>query len=180
MRGSDEAWSEIARRYTHRVVVSLLARGITLESAEDLAQETWIRLIQRQREGRLQEMRLPGLAIAQAAWLARESQRTQRRHEALLGSPRVPGEGVEGDELPSGEAGPEQLVIDRQRLAIVTGELMRCSPRSRQVFSAVYGSGGVSHAEIARQLGLSVQRVRQIVCEVRAQMRRALERREEP
>jgi RNA polymerase sigma-70 factor (ECF subfamily) len=60
-------------------VVSLLASGMPLETAEDLAQEVWIRLIQQQREGRLQELRLPGLAIAQAAWFAREAQRTQRR-----------------------------------------------------------------------------------------------------
>jgi len=173
MQGSADAWGEIARRHTHRVVVSLLAAGVPLETAEDLAQEVWIRLMRQQQEGRLQELRLPGLAIAQAAWLAREAQRTQQRRNAIMGPAGV-------DEPTSREAGPEQLAWDRERLELVTRELSRCSERSQQVFLAVYGPAGESHAEAARRLGLSLQRVRQIICEVRARLRIALERTEEP
>ena len=45
---------------------------------------------------------------------------------------------------------------------------------ARQIFLAVYGPEGRSHAEVARDLGLSVQRVRQALCEVRARVRAAL------
>jgi RNA polymerase sigma-70 factor (ECF subfamily) len=58
--------------------------------------------------------------------------------------------------------------------------LSRCSVRAQQVFHAVYGPGGESHADVARRCGLSVQRVRQILCEVRGRLRRALESREGP
>ena len=180
LKGSADAWSEIARRHTHRVVVSLLSRGVPLEVAEDLSQEVWIRLIGRQREGRLRELRLPGLAIAQAAWLAREAGRMQRRHDAILGPARAPRTAGEIDEVQALDAGPEQLAIDRERLEIVTAELSRCPARARQVFHAVYGPAGGSHADVARTLGLSIQRVRQILCEVRGRLRRALESKGDP
>ena len=171
LRGNAEAWGEIARRHTHRVVVSLLASGIPLDTAEDLAQEVWIRLMRQQKEGRLRELRLPGLAIAQAAWLARETQRTKRRRETLLEtvSALQDGHGVD----------PEQLAVDRERLDLVSKELLRCPARSQEVFRAVYGLAGESHAEVAERLGISVQRVRQIVCEVRARLRGMLEGMEE-
>jgi DNA-directed RNA polymerase specialized sigma24 family protein len=43
--------------------------------------------------------------------------------------------------------------------------------RSREVFGAVYGPGGHSHAWVAETFGLSVQRVRQILGEIRARAR---------
>jgi RNA polymerase sigma-70 factor (ECF subfamily) len=63
---------------------------------------------------------------------------------------------------------------------MVVAELRRCPSRAQQVFREVYGPAEASHADVARRLGLSVQRVRQIVCEVRARLRRALEDREKP
>jgi RNA polymerase sigma-70 factor (ECF subfamily) len=42
------------------------------------------------------------------------------------------------------------------------------------VFHLVYGRGQ-SHGETAAEVGLSVQRVRQILCELRQQAREALE-----
>jgi len=178
LQGDIDAWGEIARRHTHRVVVSLLAQGVPLESAEDLTQEVWILLLRKQREGRLQQLRLPGLAIAQAGWLAREAGRTRRRRDAIIG---ITGSEPADVHDPSGEdPGPEQLAMDRERLELVTRELMRCPVRSRQVFQAVYGPAGESHAEVAHRLGLSVQRVRQIICEVRARLRIALDRLEGP
>jgi len=176
MQGDADAWGELARRHSHRVVVSLLAFGIPLETAEDLTQEVWIRLIRQQREGRLRELRMPGLAIAQAAWLAREAQRTQRRRNAIMGETIAQAD-ITG--LVDHEAGPEQLACDRERLELVTSELWRCPERSQQVFLAVYGATGESHTDVARRMGLSTQRVRQIICEVRARLRLALERTEE-
>ncbi|HEY4222862.1 MAG TPA: hypothetical protein VGO62_16005, partial [Myxococcota bacterium] len=38
-------WDALAREHNHRVVVHLLARGLTLDDAEDVAQQTWARLI---------------------------------------------------------------------------------------------------------------------------------------
>src|SRR5262245_27168372 len=69
---------------------------------------------------------------------------------------------------------PEERAMRRERLDRINKELEVCPPRSRQIFLAVYGPEARSHAEVARSLGISVQRVRQTLCEVRARVRIAL------
>jgi RNA polymerase sigma-70 factor (ECF subfamily) len=53
--------------------------------------------------------------------------------------------------------------------------LSACSDSAKKVFRLAYGGDGLSHAEVAERVGLSLQRVRQILCEVRAKLRTALE-----
>jgi RNA polymerase sigma-70 factor (ECF subfamily) len=69
---------------------------------------------------------------------------------------------------------PEEQAIKGERMDRIRKELEACPPRACQIFLAVYGPEGRSHAEVARDLGLSVQRVRQTLCEVRARVRVAL------
>ncbi len=171
LEGQSSAWDEIVRRHSHRVLLALLARGVPWDAAHDLVQEVWLRLVRQQRAGRLQSLALPGLAIAQAGWLAREEGRTRRRHETIMsGRAAVTVDDVDHDP----GADPEQQAIRRERLDRIREELEVCPPRARQIFLAVYGPEGCSHAEAARDFGLSVQRVRQAVCEVRARLRTAL------
>src|SRR5262249_33130525 len=63
--GSPPAWDELIARHNHTVMVALLARGIRIDRAREAAQEAWARLIARQREGRLERLVLPGLAVVQ-------------------------------------------------------------------------------------------------------------------
>jgi RNA polymerase sigma-70 factor (ECF subfamily) len=182
LAGHASAWGELVRRHTHRVVLSLLARGVTLDVAEDLAQETWARLLQQQRAGRLNRLELPGLAVTQARWLAREAERTSARRVALAGRAATleVEAGEPADDDPASD--PERGAVQREQLEIVRREIARCPARAREVFRAVYAERAPSHAEVARDLGLSVQRVRQILCEVRARVRaaiRELERKDE-
>lgn len=178
MAGDASAWDALARRHGRRVVLTLLARGLPLDRAEDLAQEVWMRLVQQQRAGRLREIRMPGLALAQAEWLGREAQRTVARRHAI--APHVALDAL-GEALPVAESqvpDPVEQAAVREQMATIEAELDRCSARAREVFHAVYDGPGRSHAEVAAALGLSVQRVRQTVCEVRARLRRALVSRE--
>ena len=172
LAGVAEAWNEIVRRHSHRVLVSLLARDVPLELAEDLTQEAWLRLIQGQRDGRIGRMRLPGLAIAQARWLALEAERARRRREQIAGPVRPL---AEAEEVADSAAGPDRVAAGRDHCETLCRELDRCPPRARDVFVAVYGPRGQSQEDVARKQGLSLQRVRQILCEVRARLRRALE-----
>jgi len=172
LEGQSSAWDEIVRRHSHRVLLALLARGVPWDAAHDLVQEVWLRLMRQQRAGRLQSLTLPGLAIAQAGWLAREEGRTRRRHETIM-SGRVAAVTVDDVDHDPG-VDPEEQAIWRDRLDCIRRELEVCPPRARQIFLAVYGPEGRSHAEAARDLGLSVQRVRQALCEVRARVRTAL------
>lgn len=172
LEGQSAAWDEIVRRHSHRVLLALLARGVPWHAAQDLVQDVWLRLMRQQRAGRLQSLALPGLAIAQAGWLAREEGRTRRRREVLM-SGMAAGETVDDVDHDPG-ADPVEQAIRRERLDRIRQEIEICPPRARQIFLAVYGPEGRSHAEVARDLGLSVQRVRQALCEVRARVRIAL------
>src|SRR5438477_13009186 len=79
LAGSDAAWSTLIARHEHKVKVALLARGVPLERARELTQETWLRLMEQQRAGRLNELSLPGLAIVQARFLAANDRRRNDR-----------------------------------------------------------------------------------------------------
>src|SRR6185295_12899033 len=106
-------------------------------------------------------------------WLAREEGRTRRRHETIM-SDRAAVEVTVDDVDHDPGVDPEEQAIRRERLDRIREVLEVCPPRARQIFLAVYGPEGRSHAEVSREFGLSVQRVRQAVCEVRARVRTAL------
>jgi len=169
--GDAHAWSALVDRYNHRVVVALLARGIRIDRAKDIAQEAWMRLVEQQRLGKLDRLQLPGLAITQATFLALEAQRRDagaRKHDPI-DEPKIASALAD----PHGDA--ESRMMTEERVARAVEVLSRCSPSARKVFRLAYGGEGLSHAEVARRVGLSLQRVRQILCEVRAKLRAELE-----
>ena len=174
LAGRVAAWDEIVRRHSHRVRLSLLARGIPWETSEDLVQETWMRLIRQQRAGRLRSLERPGLAIAQAGWLAREAARGEARRREIAPIAAVPACDLWEVPGPDGESDPAQLAERRDRKRAALEVLAECPPRMRQVVERAYADDGGTHADVARELGLSVQRVRQTLCEARSRLRRAL------
>jgi len=169
--GDLAAWNALIERHNHRVVVTLLARGVRVDRAKDIAQDAWIRLIEQQRAGRLTSLVLPGLAIAQAWFLAGDMARRERGRLEPLDSaaPEILD--------PSGDI--EERLVATERLARAERALARCSPSAQKVFRLAYSGDGLSHADVAVQAGLSLQRVRQILCEVRKRLRSALEDRHE-
>jgi len=169
--GEADAWNALIARHNHRVVVTLLARGVRIDRAKDIAQEAWMRLVEQQRQGRLERLQLPGLAVAQAAFLALEASRREagvRRHEPL-------DEVAVAGALTDPRADAEARLMTEERIDRAAEVLAGCSPSARKVFRLAYGGEGLSHADVARRVGLSLQRVRQILCEVRAKLRAALE-----
>jgi RNA polymerase sigma factor (sigma-70 family) len=160
--GDRGAWEELIGRHNHKVIVSLLARGVLLERARDIAQETWTRLIANQQAGRLRLLALPGLAIVQAGYLAASDWR--RRGRELAGPP--PGQA---------SADPETQLLGREALARLQAALGDCPPSARRVFELCYQQPELGYEQVAVEVGLSTQRVKQIVCEVRKRLRLALE-----
>lgn len=161
----NASWSDSIAQHDHTVVVALLSKGVRLDDARDLAQESWTRLIAADQAGRLERIELPGLAIHQAMFLLSERRRVSKR--------RVEVPEVEAHEL-SGAAQPEAIIESRQALAIVAAELARATPRVREVMEASL-SASIPHAEHAAAIGVSVQRFRQVLCIVRARLRAAVE-----
>ena len=56
----------------------------------------------------------------------------------------------------------------------VLDALETCSPTARTIFRLVYATPGGDCAKAAREVGLSLQRVRQILCETRSHIRNAM------
>jgi RNA polymerase sigma factor (sigma-70 family) len=168
LAGSGEAWSALFTRHNHRVVVALLARGVRIDRAKELAQDAWILLIERQRAGRLERLILPGLVVAQAVFLARDDARL-----APSARPHLPLADAEDHLVDLGRE--EQRLLSRDQLAHAGTVLATCSDSAQRVFRLLYERPRMGHREVAERVGLSVQRVRQILCEVRKKLRAALE-----
>jgi RNA polymerase sigma factor (sigma-70 family) len=162
LAGEGVAWNALVKRHDRRVVVTLLAMGLPLHQAKEIAQETWLRLLEQQRKGKLTRLDLPGLAIAQARFLALDA----RRREAPVAEPV---------ELIDGAASTERELLTRQDLTRAARALEGCGETAKRLFQLVYGAAGLSHREAARRVGISPQRAKQSLCEVRAKLRAAME-----
>lgn len=164
------AWDELMRRHERRVVVSLVARGIPLERAQELSQDAWLRIISQHRAGRLPRLEMPGIVIAQATFLARDEHRRRDRRTSM--------EGPDGQVAAMADAvtGPdlERRVAARHQLRRVAEVVGRRHASARTVFELLYGSEPHTPAEVAEKTGLSLQRVRQILCEIRKAIRQEL------
>ncbi|MEW5740611.1 MAG: sigma-70 family RNA polymerase sigma factor [Myxococcota bacterium] len=161
--GDREAWNELIARHDRRVVLVLLGAGLKPQQARDVAQEAWLRLIRQADSGKLERLQLPGLVVRQALFLA-HSEARKAGHQVAEGE--GPGLAVES---------PEARYLALERLQRAKERLAELSPSAQKIFGLLYGEPHLSHAEIAARIGLSVQRVRQIICEVRKELRAGLE-----
>jgi RNA polymerase sigma-70 factor (ECF subfamily) len=165
MSTATEPWDSAIRQHDRRVYLSVLALGLPPDRAREIAQATWTRLMEQHARGSLAELELPGLAIRQARFLAfNELRRTKTEARTLAAVP-----------APTPAPDVERIVGSREEIERVLAALATCPPNARKIFHIVYATPGGTAALAAKQLGLSLQRVRQILCETRAQIRRALE-----
>lgn len=158
-------WQAAIARHDRRVIVALLARGVPIDRAKELAQETWTRLMQKHGEGALPDVQLPGLAITQALFLAKDEARRDRR--------RPPGELPE--DLDDGRQSAEAQLLTQEQVQIALLALQRLPDNARRIFELAYEDPSLTHKDIGARVGLSEQRVRQSLCEVRKALRAALE-----
>jgi RNA polymerase sigma-70 factor (ECF subfamily) len=158
-------WDDAIRRHDRRVYLSVLALGLAPDRAREVVQSTWTRLMERQAEGALTEIELPGLAIRQARFLAlNELERGRTEKRVLAAVPDQPA-----------PPGPDRVAASKDEIDRVLAALATCSPTARQIFRLVYATPGGTPATAAREVGLSLQRVRQIICETRKHIRAAIE-----
>jgi len=158
-------WDDAIRRHDRSVYLSVLALGLAPDRAREIAQSAWTRLMERHAEGALTELELPGLAIRQARFLAlTELERTRTEKRVLAAVPDQPA-----------PPGPDRVVASKVEIDRVLAALATCPPTARKVFRLVYATPGGTPASAAREVGLSLQRVRQILCETRKHIRAAME-----
>lgn len=162
----NDFWQTAIAEHDHALVLSLLASGLCLDDARDVAQEAWLKLIEAQVAGRLESVSLPGLVIRQASFLVidRHRARKLRDHSDLRAADHLHGPNVASHESEATE------LLERLEAGLVFA-----SARERGVLRAVIESPGVGHRFLAAREGVSVQRFRQVLSDVRARLRRFLE-----
>src|SRR5262245_44923304 len=72
-------WDALIAAHGRRVIVAFLGHGVPIDRAKEIAQDTWAKLMERHAHGALSELKLPGLAITQALFFARDEARRDRR-----------------------------------------------------------------------------------------------------
>jgi len=165
--GSTHAeWARLVARHHRTVWLSVVAMGVDPEVARDVVQATWAKLLSQIEAGVIVDIRWPGLAITQARFIALdELRRARMRRPANAALEEVPGSASD----------PQAHLLNREQLARAARALAGCSAQEQRVFRHVYEDPSRPHVEIAAEVGLSVQRVRQIICEVRKKVRAHLE-----
>jgi RNA polymerase sigma factor (sigma-70 family) len=166
LKGDPAAWNALVTRHHHRVVVSLLALGIPPQRADELAQDAWAKLLQQQRAGVLAALNLPGLCVRQARFLALDDLRQRRARREDSNDEVV-------QRLPDPQVSVEERLNSRAQLKDLHEQLGSCGTRAQEIFLLVYREH-CTHDEAATRLGISVQRVRQSLTEVRSKLRTAL------
>ncbi len=159
-----DLWDDAIRRHDRQVYLSVLALGLPPDRAREVAQATWTRLIEQHAKGALEQLELPGIAIRQARFLALNEHQRNRAELRVLATVPEPT-----------QADPDRAIESREQLARVLAALEGCSPTARKIFRLVYAVPGGSAQSAAQAVGLSLQRVRQILCETRTQIRKAME-----
>lgn len=165
-----DRWAKEYEAHQHTVVLALLANGIRLDEARELAQDAWARLYEQDANEKLETLELPGLVIRQAFFLLLENRR--RSHTSSQREGRLD----EAMSMADHHASPEETLSGRQVIGAVEAALEHASPRAQSVMAAVVSGPDALHAELAKSEGVSLQRFRQILCEVRAQVRAVLAR----
>lgn len=157
-------WEQLIRVHRQSVLLSLLASGVRPSRAKELVHEAFSLLFEKWSAGRLDVLSLPGLAIAQARFLALADGRLAR----------AAAESLEGVERPDGRASPEEQLGNRQLVEQLERALESCPARARELYTLAFQHPEVGHEELAARAGISVQRFRQTLCEVRSRLRAAV------
>ncbi len=158
-------WDEWARMHHRRLVNYLLALGVPLHRAEEIAQTTWETLMEKERAGKLLRIDMPGLALAQARFLALEYKRSEL--------PRIASADSLDEALVVRDEHPERALVSRNQIDRAMNTVSQMSEQRQFIFQQFY-KFNQSAPDIAKETSLSVQRVRQILCEVRGELRAAL------
>ena len=145
LAGDRDAWNELVRRYDgplHQV-----ARSFRLDqaAADDAVQTAWLRLVER-----LDTLHDPQ---GVGAWLTT----TLRRHIVSTFRSRGRGPhlvGLDGQDLPSADNLPEDLVAARDRDARTRAAMHRLPARSAALLTLLMASPERSYGEVSASLGI--------------------------
>lgn len=162
-RGDVAAFDRAYAAYSARVFSFLLRLSGRRDTAEDLAQETWIKLATAA-PGLREDTRLGPLLFT----IARNAFVSHRRW-AMLDLSRIVTVGVDAALAISSEPTPDVEHEQAQAIALLETALAKLPVASREVLLLV-GVEGLDQEEVARILGVSYDALRQRLSRARAQL----------
>jgi len=153
------------RRYAAEIERALGRRGVSAETAADLTQDTFVRVL----GSEPQEVENPRAYLHQVSRnLTIDHQRREKRR------PVVPLSDKAFEAVADPAPNAETIVYDRQRLKLVERALAELPERSRRAF-ALYQSGERPIAEVGTALGLSTTQTWRLVRDCYQHVRRRLD-----
>jgi DNA-directed RNA polymerase specialized sigma24 family protein len=162
-------WQGAATRFHRRTLASVLAFGVRADRAEEVVQAAWSALIAAERGGTLTRIELPGLVLAQARFLALKERERHGLERRLM---------VASDDLAElaadSRGGPEAELLAKENAQQLLASIERMPESAQRLFRLLYADPKLPHAVAARELGLSLQRVRQISSELKQRVRATL------
>ncbi len=148
--GDAAAESALYERYSERVFYLALSERFSRDDAEDIRAETFLRVLQALREGRLRKPdSLPSFIVGIALNVMREHKRQRAGTDSL----------TDGEyEIPGGES-PEAAFLDKETARSIEEMASQLKPRERQFLRMFYYEE-LPKEEIARALGIREERLR--------------------
>lgn len=144
--GDQAAWDEIVDRFSGLVWATARAHRLSRDEAADVAQTTWLRLVEN-----LDRIRDPDRL---GAWLAttarRESLRAIRR-----GTREQPSDELDLFQAPTGDAF-DRLLLDRERDGALWRAFATLSDRCKTLLRLLVADEEPSYEEIGAALGMPV------------------------
>ena len=148
--GDAAAESSLYEKFSERILFLALGERHSREDAEDIRAETFLRVIEALRAGKLRQPEsLPSFIVGIALNVMRELRRQRAGTEEL------------GEYEAAGGDSPEDALLDREAARAVEEMAARLKPRERQ-FLRMYYYEELPKEEIARALGIREARVRLI------------------
>ncbi len=143
--GDQAAWSDLVERFRGRVIRVARAYGLDPYQADDVAQETWLRLYRN-----LDTVRDP---FSLGAWIETTARRESLR--ALVGRRR--------EELTGDDVGVDRPVLDdgddaelEERKAALACGLRKLNRRQRALMESLLAEPAPSYADVSTRIGIPI------------------------
>ncbi len=172
--GHDDAFGELYKRHRRKAYCTALRILRNQQDAEDAVQRAFQRALvklQRFREDSTFSTWLTRIVINEALMLLRQRRVREPLHENGV----VAAQGDDGVELADGRPTPEEILCESERRATLRQAIAELRENLRVVVLH-RELQGLTSAETARRLGLTVSAVKARTCHARRFLRKHLER----
>ncbi|MEG3125120.1 RNA polymerase sigma factor [Sphingomonas sp. GB1N7] len=170
--GDGQGLEAVYRGLRAELLRFLIVRSGDAGEAEDLMQELWIK-IQQMPSGPIAHGRAYLFRMAQNLMIdrLRERQRRERRERAWQSD--IIASSTPGSEPKDPERNAEDAMLDREERAVLASALANLPPGARRAFE-LHKLRGLSHSQVAAELGISRSGVEKHMSVAMKFLRRAL------